>query len=374
MGTYVNRRQFLHLAGLTTGGLMLGSLGTGCGATPASTGGTAPAPAGTGGAKKKAVVISGWGGAIQDAMRKAYFEPFTRETGIEVVEQTYGGDGLAKLKAQIGQGGAQVDILDGPPFWTVIGSKQGLLDKIDAKLFSGSDFLPGAINDYGLGYSTVAWGITYNTQQFAKGHPENWADFWDATRFPGRRTMFGSLFARHPEYALMADGVATKDVYPLSDEKIDRTLTKLAKPNIATWYQTGSQCEQMLSAKEVVLAEFFNGRTAYLAQQGVPVAFEWNQSVLNYTTWVLAKDAPNKENALQLLRFMGEPQPQANFASLIYYGPTNHKALDLIKDEMVLKSIPTFPDNWKKLLPIDSDWWGENLGKYADRWNQFISS
>ena len=37
---------------------------------------------------KEQIVITSWGGSFQDALRKVYFEPFTRETGIEVVEHS----------------------------------------------------------------------------------------------------------------------------------------------------------------------------------------------------------------------------------------------------------------------------------------------
>ena len=50
------------------------------------------------------LVVSGWGGTFQDAMRKALFEPFSKETGIRVMEVTYGGQGLARVKAQLDAG------------------------------------------------------------------------------------------------------------------------------------------------------------------------------------------------------------------------------------------------------------------------------
>jgi len=91
------------------------------------------------------VVLSSWGGSFQKALRKAYFEPFEKETGIKVVEHTYGIQALAKLKAQMAAGGAEMDLLDGPPFWTAIGRKGGLTDKIDYQGFvDPSDHMPKA--------------------------------------------------------------------------------------------------------------------------------------------------------------------------------------------------------------------------------------
>lgn len=319
------------------------------------------------------VVISGWGGAIQQAMRKAFFDPFTQETGIEVVEQTYGGQGLARVKAQLGEGGAQVDLLDGPPFWSVIGHNQGLLDKIELPKLSRSNFMAGALDEYAFGYGTAAWGISYNRQTTRP--PRDWRDFWDTKGFKGRRAMFGPLVARHLEYALMADGVAPKDVYPLNDAKIDRAFKKLAeiKPAINVWYQTGSQGEQLLVDKEVDMAEFFNGRLYFHQDQGAPLEFVWNGAVMNFLVWVLAKGAPNRDHALKFLSFVARPEPQAEFAKIVYYGPTNTKALNLIKDQKTLVRLPTYPANLAKQIVLDGRWWGENLAKIGPRWNQFVS-
>jgi putative spermidine/putrescine transport system substrate-binding protein len=320
------------------------------------------------------VVVSGWGGAIQDAMRKAYFAPFTQATGIEVVEQTYGAQGLARAKAQLGEGAAQVDLLDGPPFWTVIGRDQSLLDKIELPNLNRSHFMSGAIDEYGFGYGTVSWGIAYNKQTV--GAPRNWKDFWDTKTFKARRAMFGPLVARHLEYALMAAGVAPKEVYPLNDAKIDRAFGKLAeiKPAMNVWYQTGAQCEQLLLDKQIDMAEFFNGRVYYHQDQGAPLEFVWNEAVMNLLVFVLAKGAPNRDNALKLLSFIARPEPQAEFAKLIYYGPTNIQALDLIKDKKILERLPTHPANFAKQIVLDGRWWGENLGKLSARWSQLISA
>ena len=202
--------------------------------------------------------------------------------------------------------------------------------------------MSSSFSGYGFGYSVASWGITYNQKTYSKKQPRNWADFWDVKSFPGPRTMFGSVIFRHPEYALMAAGIAPKDVYPLNSKKIDLAFEKLEeiKPHITAWYSTGGQCQQLLADEEVVLAEFFNGRSYALAQKGVPIKFEFNQAVNNYTSWVMAKYAPHKENALKFLGFISQPEPQAHMAKISTYGPVNSKALDLIKDDMVHVLLP----------------------------------
>ena len=324
-------------------------------------------------AARQRVVISGWGGATQQAMREAYFGPFTRDTGIEVVEQTYGEQGLARVKAQLREGAAQVDLLDGAPFWMVVGRKQGLLGKIAVPGLASSTFMPGAISDYGFGYATVSWGITYLKQKTAA--PRDWSQFWNTQAFKGRRAMFGPFVARHPEYALMADGVPQREVYPLNEARIDRAFAKLRQlaPAIKVWYQTGAQCEQLLIDKQIDMCEFFSGRSYFLQDQGVPIEYVWNEAVMNILTFVAAKNAPNYENAMKFLSYIAQPAPQAAFANAIYYGPTNPKALSLIKDQKTLTRLPTYAPNLKQQIVLDANWWGENVDRIAPRWSQLIS-
>ena len=356
----ISRRKFLKLTGATCLGGMVGASFF----SPQSYA-----------ADENVLVLSEWGGEFQDALREAYFKPFTQKTGIKVIEETWGGTGLAKLKAQQQANNVEIDLIGGPHLWAPLGKKQGILEKIDPKYIDTSNIMKGAVMDYGFGYAIASWGITFNEKTFSGKQPRNWADFWDVKSFPGPRTMFGPVIFRHPEYALMADGVAPENVYPLDAKKIDQAFRKLdeLKPHITTWYTTGGQCQQLLADEEVVLAEFFNGRTFALAQKGVPIKFEFDQAVYNYTTWVLAKNAPHKENALKFLGFISQPEVQANLAKLTTYGPVNTKALELIKDETILRNLPSSPENIKNQIELDAEWWAENIGAYAARWNTWLS-
>lgn len=325
---------------------------------------------------KEQIVISSWGGSFQEALRKTYFEPFTKETGILVVEQTYGTQGLAKLKAQLDAGKAEIDLLDGPPFWIGVGRKQGLTDKVDLSgIADRQKHLPDALNEWGYAWGTVSWGLAYSRKTFPKNGPKSWADFWDAAKFKGRRAMFGPLVARHPEYALMADGVAPDKVNPLDDAKIDRAFKKLEalKPIMSIWYQTTAQTETLLESGEVDMAEFVNGRAHGMEDKGLPITFVYNEAVMNLLTWVMAKGAPNRANAHKFLAFCSRAEPQADFAKSLYYGPTNKAAFDLIKDDKTLKRLPTYPEHLPRQVLLDGVWWGDSLGKVGNRWKALVS-
>ncbi|MFI4986655.1 MAG: extracellular solute-binding protein [Alphaproteobacteria bacterium] len=332
---------------------------------------------GTPRAQSREVIVSSWGGTFQDNLRKILFAPFTKETGIAVTEVTWGGQGLARLKAQLEAGRVEVDLLDGPPFWPGIGSKGGLLQPIDLSgIADRAAHVPAALGEFSYGYGAISWGIVASQKAFAKGGPKSWGDFWNAEAFRGQRALFGPLVARHVEYALMADGVAPDAVNPLDGQKVERAFAKLAglKGKIAVWYQTTAQMETLLGNGEIDCGELTSTRAHFLQSQNLPLSFEYNQAVMNTLIWVMAKNAPNKANAEAFIRFCSRADRQAEFATLLFQGPTNTKALELIKDASVLERLPTHPGNASKQVVLDGAWWANNLEALAPRWNKLTSA
>jgi putative spermidine/putrescine transport system substrate-binding protein len=327
-------------------------------------------------AQTKKVVISGWGGSNQDALRKAFFEPFTRETGIAVEELTWGGQGLARLKAQADAKRVEVDLLDGPPFWATLGKRNGLLQALAVpNIKDAQQHVPGAINEMGYGYGTVSWGLAYLPGSYKANQPQSWSDFWDAAKFKGRRAFFGPLVVRHIEYALLADGVAVDKVNPLDDAKIDRAFAKLEqiKSAIDVWWQSSSQMESLFQSGEIDVGESLSGRAHYLQSQDVKLEFLYNQAVMNLLTWVMASGAPNKENANLFIEFCSRPDRQAALAQAYFTGPTNQRAFEYIKDDQLSRKLSTYPDNLKKQVQLDGAWWALNLDRLAPRWNKLVA-
>ena len=322
------------------------------------------------------VAISSWGGTFQEGLRAAYFGPFERETGIKVVEQTYGIQALAKLKAQVDAGGAEIDLLDGPPFWTSIGRSIGLTGPISYDGFeTQAGHMDSAMNEYGYSWGSVSWGIGYNKKSYPNGGPRNWAQFWDTDKFPGVRSMFAPIAARHIEYALMADGVGVADVNPLDDAKVDRAFNKLEqiKEHVGVWYNGFSQMRSLLLSQEIDVAEDTNGDSFTEQDRGADTEFVFDEAVMNLLTWVMAKDAPNRENALKLLAFCSRPDRQAAFAKATYFGPTNLKALEYVDNQTTLERLPTYPENMSKQVLLDGDYWADNLDVLKTRWQNITS-
>ena len=59
----------------------------------------------------ESLTVVSWGGAYTRSQVKAYHEPFTKKTGIEILSEDYNG-GLAQIKVQVDSGNIRWDLVD----------------------------------------------------------------------------------------------------------------------------------------------------------------------------------------------------------------------------------------------------------------------
>ena len=183
------------------------------------------------------VRVCSYGGAFQDAQRKAYFEPFERLSGIKVIEAQ--GPDPAKIKAMVDtknieydvgefSRGSVLNLLKQGDYWEEI--DYGLVDNIDESFRF----------KYALDMLPFAQIYAYRTDVFKGAKPNSWADFWDATKFPGARTMPAGSGGLAPdlEAATLAMGVPLDKVYPIDIDKAYASLAKI-KPAVVKWWEAG---------------------------------------------------------------------------------------------------------------------------------------
>src|SRR5574343_218559 len=287
------------------------------------------------------LTVVNFGGANGAAQKKAYVEPFEKTTGTKVVSVEYNGE-QAKIKA-----------MD----WAKVGNK--------------ADFQPAAVTECGVGAFVWSTVMAYNGDKLKDG-PKSWADFWDTKKFPGKRAMRKG--ARYNlEFALMADGVKSADVYKVlsTKEGADRAFKKLTelKANIQ-WWEAGAQPPQFLVAGDVVMATAFNGRIDAAQREGKNLKITWVGGIYDLDFWVIPKGAPNKELSMKYITLAASTDAQAEYARNISYGPTNNKALAKL-DPKVLALLPTSPANSKDALQFGVKFWadqGEELEKRFASW------
>jgi putative spermidine/putrescine transport system substrate-binding protein len=315
------------------------------------------------------VIVASGSGTYKTAQIDAYFKPFTAGTGIEVVAKDV--LSLAQKKAMMETGDAEVDIFGHALSDVAIMAKSGWLAPVDYGSFRPQDIAAIAPTDrhqYGLGFIYWAEVMAYRTDVFGPGHqPKTWVDFWDVTRFPGNRCFGDPSYNYAIEFAAIADGVPMDNVYPFDMARALKSLSRIRNSIISYYGKSGALPAQQLHDKEVVLASTANGRVQEIIDAGLPVVIEWNQGMMYHTFYSVAKNAPNKQNAMKLLAYIAQPEPQAKFASIIPYGPSNAKAYDLIPEKLG-RTLPTYPAYREKMFVKDEEWWiSEGSGGKSNR-------
>lgn len=306
--------------------------------------------------KGKVIAASGTG-TWQKAMVEAYYKPFTKATGIEV--EVHSELNLGQKRAMM-ETKRPVDIIGGAPSDVVIMAEKDWLEPIDYSVFRKEDLEviePVDRAKFALYFIYWAEVMGYRTDVYSEeNHPKTWAEFWDTNRFPGPRSLGDPSWTYSFEFALLADGVPIEKLYPLDIDRGYKSLSRIREHVSAWWGKSAAIPAQMLNDKEIFLCSVANGRMNEPIQAGAPLAIEWNQGMLYHTCYSVPKGAPNKENAMKLLAYVARPQPQAEFARWIPYGPTNPKAYDFIEPELA-KILPSYPEYRKKMFVKDESWW-----------------
>ncbi|MBA5636606.1 ABC transporter substrate-binding protein [Duganella sp. LX20W] len=322
------------------------------------------------GAAHADITLVNFGGANGAAQKVAYIEPF-QKTGKKVVMVEYNGE-LSKIKAMVETHNVTWDVVEVESGVIGRACEEGLIEKMDlAKIVKKADLLPEAVNECGVGAFVWSTVLAYNADKL-KTAPTSWADFWNVSKFPGKRGMRKG--ARYNlEFALMADGVPTKDVYKVLATKagVDRAFKKLdaLRPHIQ-WWEAGAQPAQFLVAGDVVMSTAYNGRIDAAQREGKNLQVNWTGGIYDLDYWVIPKGSPNKAEAEKFIAFASTPEAQKVYAGKIAYGPTNKNTLKLL-DAKTLSGLPTAAANVKDAVQNNLQFWtdhGEDLEQRFTAW------
>ena len=75
------------------------------------------------------LVICSYGGSFQEAQRQALFEPFSKATGIDVREASYGGE-YGRILAMVESGTVLWDVVDVETSVVYRGAQDGVLERL----------------------------------------------------------------------------------------------------------------------------------------------------------------------------------------------------------------------------------------------------
>ena len=315
--------------------------------------------------------FTSWGGALSDAEKAAFTDPFAASKGIEIVNASP--TETAKIKAMVQSGNVEWDLVDvgGRTVWQ--GGKEGFLEQLDlSKIPNAANLEKGWVSPYGIATSTGASIMGWSTTAFPDGGPQSWADFWDVKRFPGPRGLYKYFYYNY-EAALLAAGVKREEVFPYTTEKADMALGKVKelKPNVSVWWGAGAQPPQLLSTGELALSSAWSGRMLAAEAEGAPVAHTYKDGIAWANWWVIPKGSPNAAVAHELLDFALAEEQQAKLLTLKTYGPVL-SAATAGADEETKKVLVMSPDNIKDMLILNEEEANKYSYEYEEKWNQLM--
>ncbi len=334
------------------------------------------------------LTVVSWGGAYTKSQVEAYQKPYMEKTGVNIKSEDYNG-GIAEIKAQVEAGNVTWDIVDVELSDAIRACDEGLLEKIDAsKLPAGADgtpaqedFLEGTLYDCAV--ANIVWStiFAYDKTKFTGDMPKTMADFFDLAKFPGKRGLRKGAKV-NLEFALIADGVAAKDVYKVLEtpEGVDRAFAKLdtIKKDVV-WWEAGAQPPQLLADGEVLMTTAYNGRIFNaVAGEGKPFEIVWDGQVWDLDLWVIPKGAKNMEAAMDFLKFSTATEQLAKQASYISYGPARKSSAPLVgkyhdKDIDMGPQMPTAPENLKNSVQNNFEFWADNADQLNERFNAWLA-
>ena len=325
-------------------------------------------------AQEKVVRIYNWSDYIDDSILK----DFTKETGIEVVYDTY--DSNEILETKLLAGGTGYDV--------VVPSAEFLSRQIQAGVFQKLDKskLPNLVNmwdviqkqvaaydpdnAYSVNYMWGTTGIGYNTKKVAELLPNAPTDSWSLVFDPANAEKLSKcgidMLDSGDEMITAALNYLGLDPSKPSADDIQKAEDLLLKvrPFIRKFHS--SEYINGLANGDICVAVGFSGDVfqardrAKEAGQGIEITYfiPKEGALLFFDQLAIPADAPHVDNALAFINYMMRPEVIAKSTDVVVYANGNLPSQKLI-DPAILADKAVYPDaeTLKKLygkLPYDA--------------------
>jgi putative spermidine/putrescine transport system substrate-binding protein len=314
------------------------------------------------------IVMWNWGGDAVKCHTAAFGAPFVQDTGMGFKIDS-SGPLQGKIVEMVKAGHVTSDVADADAFDAIALGKLSDLEAIDYNVVSKDKVLKGFAFDYGISIVFYGYAFMYDTQKFKDNPPTTWADFWDTTKFPGKRSLYkwanGSI-----EAALMADGVAKDSVYPCD---MDRALKKIKELKADTFYWgSGSEAQRMLVNGEVSMGMVWLNRAKAVEEDtNGRYRLNMNQAIAMPGAYIVPKGNPaGRDNAMKFIASCQIPERQITLLKCHGMTPANPAALKLVPANL-RRFIVTSKENLPRVLLNDPVWWADNGG---DAVNKFLEA
>ncbi|WP_116951374.1 extracellular solute-binding protein [Jiangella endophytica] len=298
------------------------------------------------------IIFADYGGPTNESRQAAYFDGFQDETGVEVVSVAI--EDAIYMGMLDGEDG-DYDVFQSSAAETLTHT-DNLLELPEEMR---GDLLPEELRPYVVGGFVFGIAQGWLTDTFPDGGPQTWADFFDTEAFPGTRAWPGApgSFDASYEIALLADGVAPDDLYPLDIPRAEAKLDTIRDDLV--FYQAYPEVQQLLVSGSAAIAVTVTGQYTALMNAGEDVTIQWNEAFVVPSGFAFPAVSGNPDAVTALAGWMNDPERQADFTERTLYGPVNSEVFDHIPED-VAANVVNSPEHEDQVLHWDNQWRGEN--------------
>ncbi|WP_298916861.1 extracellular solute-binding protein [uncultured Roseobacter sp.] len=330
------------------------------------------------------ITFTSWTGPYMRSQMLGFVRPYEEENAVRIHVDHYNG-GIDEIRNQVESANVIWDVVDLTQADSLRACKEGLLEDLSGIALpngadgaaSGDDFVPGALNDCGVGVIVWATAFAYSNSEFADNPPTTIADFFDTDAYPGARAIRDDPSVIM-EWALMADGVARKDVYPMleTEEGVAQAFAKMdeIRSGLQVW-QAGREPVRMLNSGDVTMSMIWatTGVTAS-QEEGADFTVNMDGRVIELDLFGIPKGSRYKSQAIEFIRYASSTKALADMVSHLPNGPTRKSSLALLSDA-TLNQIPNGPAyEDKQFIRSDAEWWAENHARLEEQFDIWMSA
>ena len=345
----MKKRVFaISMAGLTAASALL----SGCGAS-GNTGTSGTDSAASGSADGGELYVYNWGEYIDEDV----ISQFEEETGITVVYDLF--ETNEEMYPVIEAGAVNYDVVCPSDYMIQKMRENDLLAELNFDNIPNIDQIDPAYmemsqafdpeNKYSVPYCWGTVGILYNTKlldELGVPAPTKWADLWDE-RLSGEILMQDSV---HDAFmvALKKDGYSMNSE---SKDELEQAKQELIDQKPLVQAYVIDQVRDKMIGGEAAIGVIYSGEMLYIQDEVASLGLDYDLEYvipeegtnLWLDSWVIPKNAKNKENAEKWIDFMCRPEiAKANFEYITY--PTPNKGAFELLDEDMQNNKAVFPD------------------------------
>jgi spermidine/putrescine transport system substrate-binding protein len=328
----------------------------------------------------KSIRFDGWGGSVSEAFREHAFKPFTKATGIEVIDGEFGdmNSYLTRVKASYPPGGefniAHLSAVFDYARYVDLGfasvldeSKIPNLKNVMASMIKPlRDITKGTLSavPYDLGQT----GIAYNTKHISKEKAEKLGAslLWDKA-LKGKLGSWGGDFRTNMWYAALHTGQSPNN---MTDLKAIWAALREQRGLMKKYWSSGAELMSLLANEEIYATVAWSGRVAALQQEGHPIGYLSPKGTYSWMEYLFVLKGTDLEVAQKLLNFMLEPAAAIAVAEGQNYPPS----LDPTKVELTekIKKMPAFDPTGKLegYLFANPAYWNANQVDWTEKWDR----